>query len=104
MTVAIKIRNSDHLPPPRRSRASSRRHMNIVVHVPDYCLAGACIEKDKICLPVVVEVSSYWRRGYWRRDLKREVLVRSGSPPPYVGARAYAEGCKSRAAVGRAAR
>ena len=32
---------------------------------------------------------SYW---LWRRyrDLKREVLVRSGSPRPYVGARCYA--------------
>ena len=35
--------------------------------------------------------------GHWRRwgcrdvsDLKREVLVRSGSPRPYVGARCYA--------------
>src|SRR5205814_1260921 len=81
LTIAIKVRHTNYTPTNRKSGSTGAGDKSIVVQVPD----------RRACRP----------RCFY---LKREVLVRSGSPLPYVGARSYAQGCKTRVAVGRAVR
>src|SRR4029434_7246183 len=62
MAVAIKVRDADQAPACRESWTVSTTNANVVVHVPNRCLACTCIVKQKIRLPVGVKVS--WLR--WR--------------------------------------
>src|SRR5207248_2936442 len=58
--------------------------MNIVVHIPNRCLASARIVKDKIRLPIVVKVSiaklsCYWSRSScWLKSEKVRTRLRKG--------------------------
>src|SRR4029077_8743472 len=72
LAIAIKVRHTNYYPTSRKSGSVGVGDKSIVVQVPD----------RRACRP---------RCSY----LKREVLVRSGSPLPYVGARCYAKGCRS---------
>jgi hypothetical protein len=67
LAIAIKVRHTNYSPTSRKSGSVGAGDKSIVVQVPD----------RRACRP----------RYFY---LKREVLVRSGSPRPFVGARCYA--------------
>src|SRR4029077_205685 len=67
LAIAIKVRHTNDYPANRKRGSRGAGDKSIVVQVPD----------RRACRP-------------WCFYLKREVLVRAASPPPYVGTRCYA--------------
>src|SRR5205823_9698847 len=70
LAIAIKVRHTNYSPISWKRWSKNATHKHVVVQVPD---RRACRSRRHRCF-----------------YLKREVLVRSGSPLPYVGARCYA--------------
>src|SRR4029077_16044487 len=75
LAIAIKVCHTNYYPISRKSGSVGVGDKSIVVQVPDRRACRPCRHRC-FCL-------------------KREVLVRSGSPLPYVGAGCYAKGCRS---------
>ena len=107
----------------RLDRSGGQANVRFLIQVGEFTITQLFVVDGKdreLCIRVTPGSSDCARAidlGHWRRwcwcwgwgwravsDLKREVLVRSGSPRPHVRARCYAQGGKSLAAPGRAAR
>src|SRR5207253_8740970 len=71
MVVAIEIRHTSQAPPGYKSRPVSRADENVIVEIPDRCLARVGVLKHQIRMAVAVKVDycscwrSCWHRHAW---------------------------------------
>src|SRR5205085_1144193 len=114
--ITIEVCHGDHSPVNGQSWSQGAADKSIVIEVPDRCLPSSGGIQHIIGLAVRVEIAHSYKIPTVRKSraegaankvgsrqipdrrarqercfyLKREVLVRSASPLPYVGARCYA--------------